>query len=449
LIDSSKISRLLAPLLALALLLAATATATAGAAGEVRGFSAAKGARSPDSLIVTTDGAHSVVQIGDGQDLETAAQELARRPGVESVKPNYLARISEAPQQGSWIPNDRGRGTIAGAWQDLQWNFVGQWGVNVLPAWQKLRELGRAGGRGVTVAVVDTGVAYENRGRYRRSPDLAGVRIRRPYDFIGRDRHPNDANGHGTHVASTIFERTNNKIGVTGLAYGATLMPLRALNSKGLGDEMTVARAIRYAAKHHADVINLSVEFDVRLTASDLPTIVSAIRYAKRRGSLVVSAAGNQGENRVAFPARSGYALAVGATTVAGCLAEYSDYGSGLDLVAPGGGADTFNAGRSASSTDRDNCSVVNPALPIFQMTFAGGLRKFTLPSNYQGTSMAAPHVSGTAALVIASGVIGKDPSPVALQRHLQRTATELGTPGYDTRYGYGLVNAGRAVGAN
>jgi serine protease len=418
----------------------------AGAEAELQGFEAEKGARSQSTLIVTTNGEREVVNVEPGQSLVAAARELARRPGVEQVKPNYLARVSAA--ETPWIPNDPGRTTQVGGWQDIQWNFVGQWGVNALPAWRKLRELGRPGGQGAVVAVVDTGVAFETLGRYRRSPDLIGVKIKNPYDFIGNDRHPNDANGHGTHVASTIVERTDNGVGVTGLAYGATLMPLRALNSKGYGDEMAVARAIRYAARHHADVINLSVEFDVRLTAADLPTIVSAIKYAKRKGSLVVSAAGNQARNRIAFPARSGYALAVAATTAAGCLADYSDYGQGLDLVAPGGGTDTFSPGKSASSTDRANCSASNPARSIFQMTFGKNLRRFTLSKDYQGTSMAAPHVSATAALVIASGVIGSDPSPVALQRHLQRTASDLGTGGYDRRYGHGLVNAGKAVGA-
>lgn len=452
----------------LAALILLVAASSADAAGEVRGFSDPASSYSSTSLVVGFDSGTSaaagsasiatadagsveaggprsaVVKLGKGESLKSAAAKLAAKPGVSYVKPNYLARISAD----DWVPNDPGLGTAAGGWQSTQWNFTGQYGVNVLPAWRKLRELKRTGGRGAVVAIIDTGVAFENRGKFKQSPDLAGVKIKGAYDFLSRDRHPEDRNGHGTHVASTVFEQTDNGEAVTGIAYGATLMPIRALNARGLGDEMTVSRAIRYAADRHADVINLSVEFDVQLSASDLPGIISAMRYAKRKGSLVVAAAGNQEANRVAYPARSGNALSVGATTISGCLADYSDYGSGLDLVAPGGGGDTFDIDTTPGSTDTTNCRVTHPAAPIYQMTFLRNIRHFYLPGIYQGTSMASPHVSGIAALVVASGVIGKNPTPAALQTHLEQTASDIGAPGYDLHYGHGIVNAAAAVGA-
>jgi serine protease len=442
---------------------------TANAAGHVRGFSDPTSSYSNSSVVVgfdsdtsasegtasiATAGAGSVeaggprsavVKVGKGESLKGAAKKLAAKPGVSYVKPNYLARISA--DTADWTPNDPGLGTQAGGWQDTQWNFVGQFGINVLPAWRELRKLNRSGGRGAVVAIVDTGVAFENWRKFNRSPDLKGVKIKGAHDFLDHDKHPEDRNGHGTHVASTVFEQTNNSVAVTGIAYGATLMPIRALNARGLGDEMTVARAIRYAADRGADVINLSVEFDVQLSASDLPGIVSAMRYARKKGSLVVAAAGNQEANRVAYPARSGSALSVGATTISGCLADYSDYGSGLDLVAPGGGGDTFDVDTTAGSTDSTNCKVTHPAAPIYQMTFLRNVRHFYLPGIYQGTSMASPHVSGTAALVIASGVIGDNPTPQALQARLEQTATDVGAPGFDLHYGHGIVNAGRALG--
>jgi serine protease len=457
----------LAPLVAtFALLIAAT---SANAAGQVRGFDDPASTYSSSSLVVGFDTGTSadagsasiasasagsveaggprsaVVKLGKGETLKDAASKLAAQPGVEYVKPNYLARISA---DDTWVPNDPGRGTAAGGWQATQWNFDSQYGINVLPAWRKLRGLQRSGGRGAVVAIVDTGVAFENWSKFKRSPDLAGVKIKSPHDFLDHDKHPEDRNGHGTHVASTVFEQTDNGLAVTGIAYGATLMPIRALNARGLGDEMTVARAIRFAADRGADVINLSVEFDVSLTASDLPAIVSAMRYAKRKRSLVVAAAGNQEANRVAYPARSDNALSVGATTVSGCLADYSDHGSGLDLVAPGGGGDTFDLDVTEGSTDPTNCKVTHPAVPIYQMTFLRNVRQFSLPGIYQGTSMASPHVSGTAALVIASGILGKNPTPAALQAHLEATATDLGAPGFDLHYGHGIVNAAAAVGA-
>ncbi|MBK5229712.1 MAG: S8 family serine peptidase [Thermoleophilia bacterium] len=382
----------------------------------------------------------AVVRLRPGESPAAAARRIARAPGVRFVKPNYLARASA-----EFIPSDPGKGA-PGDWRQIQWNFAGTFGVNVEPAWDRLRQLGVEGARGVVIAVIDTGVAYESIGPYRRSPDLVGIPIQRPWDFIDGDRHANDRNGHGTHVASTIFENTNNGIGVTGLAYGATLMPLRALDSAGLGDEVTVARAIRFAAAHGADVINLSVEFDVRLNAGQLPTIISAMRYARKRGTLVVAAAGNQAERRVAYPARYNYALAVGATTIRGCLAEYSDVGSGLDLVAPGGGADSSVLDLRPGSSDRANCSFAGQPSPIYQMTFGRSLRSFGLAGGYQGTSMATPHVSATAAMVIASGILGADPLPSAVSGRIEATARDLGYPGYDKRYGYGLVDAGNAL---
>lgn len=384
----------------------------------------------------------AVVKVAAPGTLKSAAKKLAKRPGVKFVRPNYTAKISDA-----FMPNDPGIG-LPGDWSKLQWDFTSPWGINVLPAWGKMRDLGKEGGLGATVAVIDTGVAYETIGRYRRSPDLVGVSIKDPYDFIDRDSHANDRNGHGTHVASTIFESTNNGVALTGIAYGATLMPLRALNSRGLGDEMTVARAIRYAANRGADVINLSVEFNVSLSARDLPGIVSAMRYARQKGTLVVAAAGNQAARKVAYPARSPYALSVGATTVDGCLANYSDVGNGLDMVAPGGGADSRVIDGRRGSTDTTNCRRRSSDLPIFQVTFGRSLKHFGIPNDYEGTSMASPHVAGVAALIVASGIIGPDPTPAAITERLELTAHDIGYPGYDTRYGFGLVNAGAAVGA-
>jgi serine protease len=339
-----------------------------------------------------------------------------------------------------FMPDDRGAAAVPGGWADLQWNFTGPFGVNAPAAWSNLIAARRPGGAGVVIAVVDTGVAYADRGGYRRSWDLGVTRFVPGYDFVDNDPFPFDLNGHGTHVASTIAEQTNNAYGLTGLAYGARIMPIRVLDRNGIGYPAVIAKGIRFAADHGAKIINLSLNFDPHVTEAELPELLESIAYARRRGSLVVSAAGNESADTVDYPARWPQALAVGATTENGCLAWYSNVGPGLDLVAPGGGSD-------ANLPDDPACSAGRPGRPIYQMTLRGqNVADFWIADDYVGTSMATAHVSAIAALVVASRVLGRKPSPGAIATRLVRTARDLGAPGYDQRYGWGLVNAARAT---
>ncbi len=338
-------------------------------------------------------------------------------------------------------PNDTGIDGAPGGWAAVQWDFSGPFGVGAEQAWGNLIADGAPGGQGVTVAVLDTGIAYKNWGRFRESPDLTATRFARGYDFISPGSYPVDHNGHGTHVASTIAESTDNGYGLTGIAYGATLMSVRVLDTSGEGDAAVIAQGVRFAVNHGAQVINMSLEFDTGVTASDIPELISAIRYAHRRGVVVIAAAGNEGTRTIAYPARAPFVIAVGATTQHGCLADYSNNGPQLTLVAPGGGAD-------AGLPDDPNCRPGDaPGGDIYQITFLGpNPRKFGIPPGYDGTSMAAPHVSATAALVIASKVLGAHPSPDAILNRLKATATVLGGPGDQARYGAGLVNAAAAT---
>ena len=125
------------------------------------------------------------------------------------------------------------------------------------------------------------------------------------YDFVDDDRRPNDENGHGTHVAGTIGEGTDDNVGVTGLAYGARIMPVRVLDRIGEGDSVAISAGIRWAAAHGADVINLSFEFGTQVTRAEIPDILAALRYARRKGVLVVGASGNEGGRSIAYPARA------------------------------------------------------------------------------------------------------------------------------------------------
>jgi serine protease len=439
---------------ALALTLSAV-TAAPAAAGEVGGEVVVRFKRGADVAAVQrevglgaarTFAPHTrAFKIRDGESVDATVRELRALPEVATAAPNQVARLS------GFIPNDEGGTGEPGGWQQVQWNFLPGIGVNAPDAWQHLIDVGRGGGRGVTVAVLDTGVAYSTRKRFRRSPDFARGDFVRGYDFVDGDKFPNDENGHGTHVAGTIGERTDNGIGVTGLAYGARIMPVRVLDRYGGGDSVTITAGIRYAVKHGADVINLSFEFDDGIrqaSASEIPDILAALRYARRHSVVVVAAAGNQSRSRLAYPARYDTVLAVGAITENGCHAAYPTTGRPLDVVAPGGGPDDANDPTcdQRKKTGRD----------IFQMTYgwAGGevvpraasYRRFGLPRKFAGTSMAAPHASATAALVIASGVLGRHPTPRMVEDRLKATAVDAGVPGFDSLYGYGRLDAGAAT---
>jgi serine protease len=339
------------------------------------------------------------------------------------------------------FPNDPGTARAPGGWQQLQWNFVGEFGVQAPEAWSNLIGDRAPGGRGVIVAVLDTGVAYANRGRFRRSPDFYPYQFVAGYDFIAHDRYPNDRNGHGTDVAGTIAEATNNRRGVAGLAYGVRIMPVRVLDSEGDGDASVIAKGIRFAVAHRARVINLSLEFPTGITASDIPELISALRYANRRGVVVVGAAGNEAHAAAAYPARAPSVIAVGASTEHGCLASYSNYGTSVALVAPGGGPD-------AALPGDPNCHPeAPPGRDIFQVTFTGSSpRRFGIPGGYEGTSMATPHVAAAAAMVIASGVLGHRPSPAQVLGRLKATARPLGGPGDSKLFGAGLLDIGAAT---
>jgi serine protease len=350
-------------------------------------------------------------------------------------------RGTTAAAPGEPFPNDPGLAKVPGGWRQLQWNFAGTFGVQAPGAWRNLIADHAPGGRGVVVAVLDTGVAYANRRRFRVSPDFYNYQFVAGWDFIAHNRFPNDRNGHGTDVAGTIAEATHNGRGLTGLSYGVRIMPVRVLNGEGNGDAGTIAKGVRFAVNHGARVINLSLEFPNGITASAIPELISALRYAHRHRVVVVGAAGNEAHAAAAFPARARSVIAVGATTEHGCLASYSNFGSGVTLVAPGGGPD-------ANLPGDPNCFPnLAAGRDVFQVTFLGtSPRHFGIPGGYEGTSMATPHVAAAAALIIASGVLGRHPTPAQIAARLRATARPLGAPSDSHLYGAGLLDAAAAT---
>jgi serine protease len=383
----------------------------------------------PGEVVVRYQGGApaKVVDVPAGESVRETASQLRDDPNVDYAVPNYIARAGAFPNDPAF---------------PLQWNFWGPTGIDLPQAWQLASQRGAPGGRGVVVAVLDTGVAYRTVGPYRRAPDLGAVV--RGYDFVDRDRAPLDLNGHGTHVAGTIAEATNNGRAATGIAYKAKIMPVRTLDVWGAGDAVTVSRGIRYAVRHHANVINMSLEFPAFVNAREIPQVMSAIRYAHKHRVVMTAVAGNESSpSIVPFPGRARDVISVAATTQHGCRATYSNAGASVDVAAPGGGRD---AGPGANAWDAAHCNPAADGPSIYQQTFSTDLDHFALPAGYYGTSMASPHVAGLAALIIGSRRLGRHPSPDAVQRQIEHTAKDIGAPGPDTSYGYGLIDAAAAL---
>ncbi len=338
-------------------------------------------------------------------------------PNVEYAEPNYIAHAF-------LVPNDE--------YYPYQWHMYNSeyGGIKVEQAWDI-----ESGNPSTIIAVVDTGVAYENfvekigwrwNKYYYRAPDLAGTSFVQGYDFVNDDTHPNDDEGHGTHVTGTLAQSTNNWIGVAGVAFNSSIMPVKVLDKNGSGTYADIAEGIMFAADNGAKVINLSLG-----GSSDSVTLKNAVAYAYDKGVTIVCASGNDGSvDTISYPAAyDEYCIAVGATRYDEAVAYYSNGGQSLDMVAPGGDL----------TVDLNNDGFGDG---ILQQTFGNTTNDWGYWF-YQGTSMAASHVSGVAALLIANSVAF---TPDEVREALQLTAKDKGSVGWDPEYGYGIVDAYAAL---
>ena len=391
-----------------------------------------------------------IMAIPPDLDPEVAAAELRLQPDVEYAQPRYRNHPMLRPNDPLY---------------ERQWNFPA---IDMERVW----DIQPAAGDEITVAVLDTGVAFRTQVlEYRNptescqlepggpifsppglvsvpfavAPELGTAKFVAPRDFIWEDDLPVDLDGHGTHVSGTIGQLTNNGIGVAGMAYNVRIMPVKVLddawdcifNSPEFGTDDTVARGVRYAADNGANVINMSIG---RSTGGPATVIEQAIRYAVSRGVFVAVAAGNTFDTGNS-PSRTAESapnipgmMAVAAVGRALERAYYSTTNTYVEIAAPGGDQrrDGYVGGILQQTLD-----------PDLLHTYEAGPQRFVAPradvfiyDYFQGTSMATPHVSALAALLMQQGIR----NPAAIEAAIKQFARDLGRTGIDNDFGHGLI---------
>jgi serine protease len=384
------------------------------------------------------------------QDATILAAQLAEQPEVEYAEPNYIAHTHA-------LPNNPGFAR--------QWNFSA---IDLPRAW----DINPGARANIIIAVIDTGITTVNQSfvfptwtgvaiqnvsvPFRTNPELSSARVVNPQDFVFWNGPVLDMVGHASHVADTIGEDTNNGVAEAGIAYNASIMPVKVCvgfweiqfvtssnGSRGFVPQDAggcsadaIAQGIRYAADNGAKVINLS------LGGSQPSAIVQdALIYAVSKGVFVAISAGNEYDkgNPVEYPAAFAAsidgAMSVGAVGPSLTRAFYSNTGSHIEIAAPGGndregGTNGMIWQATICQSDSDSATVIVPRFDRYCET------------PFEGTSMAAPHVSGTAALIMSQGVT----NAAVVEALIKKTARPLGTGGRNNEYGFGLIQPRAAL---
>ncbi|OAJ73416.1 peptidase S8 [Brevibacillus sp. SKDU10] len=301
---------------------------------------------------------------------------FAEHPDSVYAEPNYLL-----------LPNKQPNDTY---YKRYQWN-LNQLGME--QSWEITE-----GSSQVIVAVVDTGVDLTH-------PEFKGKLVN-GYNVLNGSKRPQDDNGHGTHVAGIIAARTNNQDGIAGISWKSKIMPIKAIGADGSGSAIDIAQGIEWAVDHGASIINLSVGNYVSSAA-----LKAACTYADQNDVVLVAATGNDASEQPSYPAAFPEVIGVSAVDQDENLAEFSNYGKTVSVVAPG---------------------VDIPSTYIYKDYAA-----------LSGTSMACPHVAAVASLIRS---VNPSLSNKQVRQILEKTATDLGAPGRDSLYGYGYINVKKAL---
>ena len=375
------------------------------------------------------------IDVPPGSDLEAVAADFRRDPHVEYAHPNY-------EMVKNFVPNDPYFAS-AGSWGQPEQDLWGLSYIGMTEAWDSSR------GAGTVVAVVDTGLDLTH-------PDIAEnvwtnldeipgngvdddgngyVDDVNGWDTNGDDPDTTDGDGHGTHVSGTIAAQDDNETGVAGVAPDALIMPVKGLGDFGNGSIFDLAEGIVYAAANGADVINNS--WGCTGGCPSLPVVEDAVSTAHAAGSVVVFAAGNDNQDIAGYsPQNRPETIVVSATNPFNQRASFSNFGF-VDVAAPGAGTPdvpgVFDSVRGILSLRSAFCT---GTCPVELWVGDRYLRQ-------SGTSMAAPHVSGLAALIVSQH---PEYTPEQVRQVIRRSASDIGNDGFDTDFGYGFINAAQAM---